>query len=110
MSAVRTARTIGVTQQLAGEDRRNLVQLRTSPLWDSVLNAMERFCIEQESELIRTPVGDDSTILAQHGKAQAAWEMFEHFQLTVLREVQLVNENYLREEIDSEAGGDPAGY
>ena len=92
---IRTERTLAVTiPRLTPEQVHTLAQLRLSAGWPVFLDVMERFCIELDTQLVNTPVGDDAGIIARHTKTQVAWQMFEYLQRHILDAAQLDREVY----------------
>jgi hypothetical protein len=81
----RKTRTLKVTElTLTAEDRRNLAELHQDPRYASLLNVMERVCIELETAHFNTPVGDVETILGGHVMTKSAWLFFQFVQKMVL--------------------------
>lgn len=84
---VRTERRFGVTASLTPEARQRLLTLRNDEGWADVLDVMEMCCIEIETELINTAAADESAVLANHKKAQVAWQIFTHLQSKIDDEI-----------------------
>jgi hypothetical protein len=86
---IRTERRFGVTAELKPIQRRNLLGLRNSDVWDDCLDVMEMCCIEIETDLINTSADDEAAVLANHKMSKAAWKIFTHFQEKVQTEANL---------------------
>jgi hypothetical protein len=84
----RTERSFGVTAALRPIQRRNLLAFRQSEVYADVLDVIEMVCIEMETALINTPVDQRMAILANHQKAQAAWQIFVHLQDKIDSEIK----------------------
>lgn len=87
--AVRTERRVGVTGELRPIQRRNLMSLRHSEVWDDLLDLMEMACIEKETELINTDPADKEQVLARHIVAKTMWVTFAHMQERIDVEIAL---------------------
>jgi hypothetical protein len=85
----RTERTFGVTAELTPIQRRNLLSLRNSEVYPDLLDVMEMVCIETESMLINTDAADETSVLANHKMAKAAWLLFTHMQEKIETETKL---------------------
>lgn len=92
MEPLRTARTFGVTAELKPAQRRNLLALQNSEVYGDILDCLEMVCIETETVLINTDPADETSVLANHRMAKAAWQMFTHLQEKIASESNL----YLR--------------
>jgi hypothetical protein len=77
---IRTERRFGVTAQLSAGQRRDLLNIRNGPEWQTVLDVMEMCCIEVETRLINTDAEQELEVLANHKMAKAAWMIFTHLQ------------------------------
>lgn len=86
---IRTERRFGVTAQLTAQQRRNIMQVRSSPEWQDVLDVMEMCCIETESRLLNTDPEQELEVLANHKMAKAAWQIFTHLQEKIDSEISL---------------------
>ena len=86
---IRTERSFGVTGTLKPAQRRNLLAFRNSEVYPDVLDVIEMVCIEMETVLINTDASKDSEVLANHKKAQAAWQIFVHLQEKIEEESKL---------------------
>lgn len=85
---IRTERTFGVTAELKPVQRRNLHNLVHSEIYPDLLDVLEMVCIETETRLINTDPADESSVLANHRMAKAAWQMFTQMQETIHSESQ----------------------
>ena len=77
---IRSERSFGVTANLTAQQRRNLMAIRNTEEWQTVLDVMEMCCIEVETRLINTKPEDETEVLANHKMAKAAWQIFTHLQ------------------------------
>jgi hypothetical protein len=77
---IRRERRVGVTDGLQPIQRRNLMSLRHSEVWDDLLDLMEMACIEKETELINTDPADKEQVLARHIVAKTMWVTFAYMQ------------------------------
>lgn len=92
---IRTGRTLSATiPKLTEQDAHMLAQLRLSPSWPVLLDVLEKFCIEVDTQLVNIEVGNDSAIIAHHTKTQVAWQMFDFIQRHILAAAQLDQEVY----------------
>lgn len=85
---IRTERSFGVTSTLRSIQRRNLLAFRNSEVYPDVLDVIEMVCIEMETVLINTDAANESEVLANHKKAQAAWQIFVHLQQKIEEETK----------------------
>jgi hypothetical protein len=85
--AVRSERRMGVTGELRPIQRRNLMSLRHSEVWDDLLDLMEMACIEKETELINTDSADEKQVLARHVVAKTMWVTFVYMQQRIDAEI-----------------------
>jgi hypothetical protein len=80
----RTTRTLRVTElKLSPEERSALAQLYSDPRYESLLNVMERGCIELETAHFNTSTGNPEEILGGHAVTKAAWLFFAYVQKQV---------------------------
>lgn len=79
-TTIRTERRYGVTAQPSPAAVRNLFTLRSSEIWNDLLDVMEQCCIEVETVLINTDSADEAAVLANHKMSKAAWMIFTHMQ------------------------------
>lgn len=86
---IRTERRFGVTADLTNQQRRNLYVIRNEEGWSDVLDVMEMCCIEIETALINTPAEAEAAVLANHKKAQVAWQVFTHLQAKIDEQIAL---------------------
>ena len=93
MNEIRTERRFGVTAELKPVQRMRLASLFNSEVWPDALDVLEQCCIEIETDLINTPVGERQSVLGHHQLAQAAWRMFTHFQEKIKTETFLYMES-----------------
>lgn len=78
---IRKERKLSVKdQKLSDEEKNNLALLFTDPRYESLLDVMERACIEQETALINAPGEEPERILAEHALAKAFWKVFVYVQ------------------------------
>ena len=85
--AIRTERRVGVTDGLRPIQRRNLMSLRHSEVWDDLLDLMEMACIEKETELINTDPAEKENVLTRHIVAKTMWITFAHMQERIDAEI-----------------------
>jgi hypothetical protein len=82
---IRTTRTLKVTEvQVSAEEQESLAQLALDPRYISLLNVMERGCIELETAHFNSPVGEPESVLGGHCVAKAAWLFFIYVQKAVM--------------------------
>jgi hypothetical protein len=82
---LRTTRTLKVTEvKISEEERAELAELYKDARYNSLLNVMERACIEVETAHLNTSVGQPEEILGGHSVTKAAWLFFLYVQKQVL--------------------------
>lgn len=82
---LRTARTLKVTDvKISDEERVDLAELFKDKRYQSLLNVMERACIELETAHLNTSLGQPEEILGGHAVTKAAWLFFTYVQKQVL--------------------------
>jgi hypothetical protein len=69
---------------LTAEEKENLAQLYSDPRYESLLNVMERACIEIDTAHLNTSVGNPEEILGGHAVAKAAWKFYLYVQKQVV--------------------------
>ena len=79
-NTIRTERRFGVTAKLDPNALRRIYAMRSSDVWEDLLDVMEQCCIEIESALINTDADNENAVLANHKMSKAAWQIFTHFQ------------------------------
>jgi hypothetical protein len=89
VTEIRTARSHGVREKLNSGERTALIQIRSMPGYEVLLDLMEMSCIEQESKLINTPVDRPDSVLAEHRMSKAFWQVFQAVQKKVEFEIAL---------------------
>ena len=81
----RKTRKLRVTEPaISAEEKRNLAELYKDARYESLLNVMERACVEVETAHFNTPLGDTETILGGHLLAKGTWLFFQYVQRLVL--------------------------
>lgn len=81
---LRTTRTLKVTEvQISDQEREHLAQLYQDARYESLLNVMERCCIELETAHLNTSMNEPEAILGGHLVAKAAWLLFQYLQRQV---------------------------
>lgn len=82
---VRSTRTLKVTEvRISDEERAELAELYKDLRYNTLLNVMERACIELETAHFNTSVGQPEEILGGHAIAKASWLFFAYVQKQVL--------------------------
>ena len=88
-SEPRTERSHGLRANLNEGERQGLFNLVQMPGYETLLDIMERACIQQETKLINADASDEVHVLAEHKMSKAFWQVF----IAVQKEVQYqVNE------------------
>ena len=81
---LRRTRTLKVTEiQVSPEQVELLAQLALDPRYESLLDVCERACIQIDTALVNTPVGEPEAILGAHAVSKAAWLFFVYVQKQV---------------------------
>lgn len=85
MPELREGRTLKVTEvRLTPEEIDQLAALYKDARYESLLNVMERACIELDTLLVNTPVGEREHIIGAHAVSKASWLFFTYVQKQVL--------------------------
>jgi hypothetical protein len=93
---LRTTRTLKVTDvRVSDQEREHLAQLYQDARYESLLNCMERACIEIETAHLNTSVNEPEAVLGGHILAKATWLFFQYVQKQVKssHDMQLVEEH-----------------
>jgi hypothetical protein len=83
---IRNERTHGLKATLPPQQRVALLAIREMPGYEALLDLIEMCCIEQEGNLVNTPVDQPSSILAEHQFSKAFWQVFTALQRKVEQE------------------------
>jgi hypothetical protein len=70
--------------QVSAEERENLAQLYSDPRYETLLNVMERACIELDTAHLNTPIGDPEAVLGGHAVAKAGWLFYLYVQKQIV--------------------------
>ncbi len=82
---LRTTRTLKVTEvRLTDEQMAQLADLSMDTRYETLLDVMERACIELETAHLNTDVGSPEAVLGGHCMAKAVWLFFAYVQKQVL--------------------------
>ena len=82
---LRTTRKMKVTEvKVTDQEMEHLAQLHDDARYESLLNVMERACIEIETAHLNTSIADPEAILGGHLMSKASWLFFQYIQKQVL--------------------------
>jgi uncharacterized protein (DUF2236 family) len=74
-------------QELNQAQRNDLYALVQMPGWKTLLDIMERACIQQETNLVNVGAAAEKKVLAEHKVAKAMWLFFLRIQRHVHHEI-----------------------
>ena len=79
-SLIGKSQEVPIPSYLTDADRRDLVQVRAMPGYQTILKMLEHECEIAETEHFRVNPTDTEAVLATHNTARAMRQLFERFQ------------------------------